>query len=147
MLTNIRAKQLALEKSQAGYSGAYFSLRMVSTADRRGFGKVTDGPWTTFAAKIIREAQATVVPFYFHGCNSRPFHVASHLAQPLRTALLLHEAANKFGKSVRVEVGAPLPWEQLQAVGGRSQLTEYLYNQVQALAAPVTPVVEVAAAS
>jgi putative hemolysin len=147
VLTNIRAKQLALENLKQDIPVLIFPSGMVSTADRRGFGKVTDGPWTTFAAKIIREAQATVVPFYFHGCNSRPFHVASHLAQPLRTALLLHEAANKFGKSVRVEVGAPLPWEQLQAVGGRSQLTEYLYNQVQALAAPVTPVVEVAAAS
>jgi len=144
--TNIRSKQLALENLKRDVPVLIFPSGMVSTADRRGFGKVTDGPWTTFAAKIIREAGATVVPVYFHGCNSRPFHVASHLAQPLRTALLLHEAANKFGKSVRVEIGAPLPWEQLQAVGGRSQLTRFLYDQVQALAIPAAPVAEVAAA-
>lgn len=144
--TNIRSKQLALENLKRDVPVLIFPSGMVSTADKGGFGKVTDGPWTTFAAKIIREANATVVPFYFHGCNSRPFHVVSHLAQPLRTALLLHEAANKFGKPVRVEIGAPLSWESLQAVGDRAELTRYLYNQVQALATPASPAAEVAAA-
>ncbi|MGA0451087.1 MAG: hypothetical protein ACO3NC_08310, partial [Pseudohongiellaceae bacterium] len=90
-------------------------------------------PWTTFAAKIIREAEATVIPVFFHGTNSRKFHVASHLAEPLRMALLIHEALRKSGESVKVEIGAPIAWETLAGQGGRTQLTDYLYQQVQKL--------------
>ena len=131
--TNIRSKQLALQCLSADIPVLTFPSGMVSTADRLGFGKVVDGPWTTFAAKIIKEARATVLPVYFHGQNSRKFHVASHIAEPLRMALLIHEALNKFGKTLRVEVGEPLGWEQLESAGGRKQLTDFLYGEVQKL--------------
>ena len=55
------------------------------------------------------------------------------LAEPLRMALLIHEALRKFGESVKVEIGAPIWWETLSGQGGRSQLTYYLYRQVQKL--------------
>ena len=48
-------------------------------------------------------------------------------------ALLIHEALRKFGESVKVEIGAPIWWETLAGQGGRSQLTYYLYQQVQKL--------------
>ena len=86
---------------------------MVSTAGGFGFGPVTDAPWTTFAAKVIREAEANVVPVFFHGANSRKFHVASHFAEPLRMALLIHEELRKSGEPVKVEIGAPIWWETL----------------------------------
>lgn len=131
--TNIRSKQLALEYLSQDIPVLIFPSGMVSTADKFGFGSVQDAPWTTFAAKIIREAKATVVPIYFHGCNSRKFHVASHIAEPLRMALLVHEALRQFGHSVQVEIGNPIPWDQLQEKGGRAALTNFLYHQVQAL--------------
>ena len=110
-----------------------FPSGTVSTANKFGFGSVQDAPWTTFAAKIIREARATVVPIFFHGQNSRKFHVASHIAEPLRMAMLVHEALKKFGQTVKIEIGEPLKWEQLEDKGSRRQLTDYLYYQVQAL--------------
>lgn len=131
--TNIRSKQLALEYLSQDIPVLIFPSGMVSTASKLGFGPVSDGPWTTFAAKIIRDAKATVVPFYFHGQNSRKFHVASYIAEPLRMALLVHEALKKFGETVRVEIGDPISWEVLQGQGGRSELTSYLYGQVQEL--------------
>lgn len=131
--TNIRSKQLALEYLSRDIPVLIFPSGMVSTADRFGFGSVVDGPWTTFAAKIIREAEATVVPLYFHGQNSRKFHLASHIAEPLRMALLVHEALRMFGRTMRVEIGPALSWQELQAQGGRSALTQYLYQQVQML--------------
>ncbi len=132
--TNIRSKQLALEHLNNDIPVLIFPSGMVSTADSLGFGQVRDAPWTTFAAKIIREAQATVVPIFFHGRNSRKFHVASHIAEPLRMALLVHEALKKFGQTVRVEIGQPIAWDVLAQQGGRQQLTEFLYAKVQALA-------------
>lgn len=131
--TNIRSKQLALQYLSRDIPVLIFPSGMVSTADRFGFGDVVDGPWTTFAAKIIREANATVVPVYFHGCNSRKFHVASHIAEPLRMALLVHEALRMFGQEVRLEIGAPIPWGELEHLGGRAALTTHLYQRVQDL--------------
>ena len=131
--TNIRSKQLALEFLSQDIPVLIFPSGMVSTADKFGFGTVIDAPWTTFAAKIIREARATVVPIFFHGQNSRKFHVASHIGEPFRMAMLVHEAINKFGKTVEIEIGEPLTWERLADRGGRQQLTDYLYQQVQSL--------------
>ncbi len=131
--TNIRSKQLALQHLSRDIPVLIFPSGMVSTANKFGFGQVIDAPWTTFAAKIIREANATVVPVFFHGRNSRKFHVASHIAEPLRMALLVHEALKKFGETVRVEIGKPIPWDELENRGSRSELTQFLYQQVQAL--------------
>ena len=131
--TNIRSKQLALEFLSQDIPVLIFPSGMVSTADKFGFGTVREAPWTTFAAKIIREARATVVPIFFHGQNSRKFHVASHIGEPFRMAMLVHEAINKFGKTVEIEIGEPLTWECLADRGGRQQLTDYLYQQVQSL--------------
>ena len=131
--TNIRSKQLALEFLSQDIPVLIFPSGMVSTADKFGFGTVRDAPWTTFAAKIIREAGATVVPIFFHGQNSRKFHVASHIGEPFRMAMLVHEAINKFGKTVEIEIGEPLTWAHLADRGGRQQLTDYLYQQVQSL--------------
>ncbi len=131
--TNIRSKQLALESLSRGVPVLIFPSGMVATAGRLGFGPVEEPPWTTFAAKIIRKARAAVVPFHFHGRNSRLFHVASHIAEPMRRALLVREALNKFGRRVRVEIGAPIPWETLERQDGRAGLTDCLRRRVREL--------------
>jgi putative hemolysin len=106
---------------------------MVSTADKLGFGAVSDAPWTTFAAKIAREAGATVLPIFFHGQNSRKFHVASHIAEPLRMALLVHEALNKFGETIDITIGDPITPKAMEPHRTRQELTRFLYDQVQLL--------------
>jgi putative hemolysin len=131
--TNIRSKQLALEYLGQDIPVLIFPSGMVSTADKFGFGKVKDAPWTTFAAKIIRDAEATVVPIHFHGQNSRVFHIASHIAEPLRMALLVSEALKKFGTRVQVQIGSPLPYSQLSKYTSRQALTSHLYSIVHQL--------------
>ena len=131
--TNIRSKQLALEYLSQDIPVLIFPSGTVSTANKFGFGEIEDAPWTTFAAKIIREAEATVVPIHFHGRNSRLFHVASHVAEPLRMALLVSEALKKFGKTVEVDIGDPIPFEELSTHESRKALTDFLYGTVRDL--------------
>lgn len=131
--TNIRSKQLALEHLSQDIPVLIFPSGMVSTAGKFGFGDVEDAPWTTFAAKIIRDARATVVPIHFHGRNSRLFHIASHIAEPLRMALLVSEALKKFGKTLKVDIGDPIPFETLSSHESRKALTDYLYGAVRDL--------------
>lgn len=131
--TNIRSKNLAIENLSNGVPVLIFPSGMVSTAKKMGFGSVKDGPWTTFAAKLVRESKATVVPVYFHGQNSRKFHIASHVAEPLRMGMLMHEATNKFGRKVEVTIGEPILWSSIEDIKGRQQLTDVLYEKVQSL--------------
>jgi putative hemolysin len=128
--TNIRSKQLALECLSNNIPLLIFPSGMVSTAKKLGFGKVQDGEWTTFAAKLVRESQATVLPIFFHGRNSRKFHIMSHIAEPFRMGLLLHEALNKFGRELDVSIGEPLFWSEKLESMDRKQLTQHLYQIV-----------------
>jgi hypothetical protein len=130
---NIRTKRMAQECLKEDIPLLIFPSGFVSTADRKGFGKVVDAPWTTFAAKLIRDSQATVVPVYFEGQNSRLFHVASHISEPLRMALLLNEASNKFGTEVSAHIRDHLSWAELEGVGNRQELTNFLYRKVNGL--------------
>lgn len=133
MKTNIRTKQLALEAISDNIPLLIFPSGMVSTANKLGFGSVKDAPWTTFAAKLVKQSRATVVPIYFHGRNSRKFHIVSHIGGPLRTGMLMHEALNKFGRSIEVAIGEPIPAQQLQQFTHRQELTDVLYSKVQNL--------------
>lgn len=139
MKTNIRSKQLALQSLANNIPVLIFPSGMVSTAGRFGLGRVYDGPWTTFAAKLVREAKATVLPVYFHGQNSRKFHIASHIAEPLRMGMLMHEALIKFNGEVAVTIGRPLEWSHLACHADRRALTTALYDQVQGLASGIPP--------
>ena len=74
------------------------------------------------------------MPVYFPGRNRRAFHLASHIAEPLRMALLLSEAGI-------VSANHWTPWSAIHLAGrlccqcdNRQSLTDYLYDQVQSLA-------------
>lgn len=126
--TNIRSKKAAERALGADIPVLIFPAGGVSTRSRFGFGPLADLPWTTFAAKLILRTRATVVPCFFHGENSRLFHIASHVAAPLRLALLLHEVRRRQGQPVHVTIGKPMPFEALDSGLGRSALTEHLHQ-------------------
>ncbi|MEM7218300.1 MAG: lysophospholipid acyltransferase family protein [Pseudomonadota bacterium] len=131
--TNIASKRVALDTLREDIPVLIFPAGGVSTLDRFGFGELHDLPWTTFAAKLIQQSNATVVPCFFHGRNSRLFHVLSHVSEPLRLALLVHEIRNKFGTRLRVDIGDPIGPEALQAYPNRRALTDALHDIVWAL--------------
>ena len=134
--TNIASKRQAKACLEQGIPVLIFPSGFVSTACKFGLGSVTDAPWSTFAAKLVRDARATVIPVHFHGQNSRIFHIASHIALPLRMALLVNEALNKFNKPVSLTIGDPVVWEEMACLNGRQALTDFLYEKVQSISAP-----------
>jgi putative hemolysin len=90
------------------------------------FGKAQDLEWKRFTAKVIQQTQATVVPIYVHGQNSRLFQLASRIHLQLRLSLLLHEIRNKIGKTVRVTIGDPIAYETLSQAADRNGMLTYL---------------------
>lgn len=85
------------------------------SSPRRVFGRPMDPVWGTFSARMISKSNATVVPVFFDGYNSRRFHVAGRLNRTMRTALLVNEFKRRINKPVEIVVGEPLDRDQLDA--------------------------------
>ena len=64
---------------------------------------------------MISKSNATVVPIYFEGQNSRMFQFASHLHSTLRLGLLIKEFRKRVDRPVRLAVGNPIDPAQLDA--------------------------------
>jgi putative hemolysin len=77
---------------------------------------ITDPPWNTTAARLIRMSGAPVVPMYFGGANSALFQLAGIVHPKLRTLLLPHELGNKLGARVAIRLGQPLAPAKLAAL-------------------------------
>lgn len=70
---------------------------------------ILDREWNESALKFIKKAEVPVVPIYFHGTNSRFFHILGKIHPLLRTAKLPSELFNKKNKPIVVRIGKPIP--------------------------------------
>lgn len=83
------------------------------------FGKATDLEWRSGVSKIIHGSQATVVPVFFEGQNSRLFQIVGLLFRGLKTArslLLGRELLRKMNKPTQVKIGSFIPYSTLKGL-------------------------------
>lgn len=106
--TNIETRKQAVEWLLSGKSLGVFPAGGVATAQKPFTGPALESPWHPFTAKLAALPGVRVVPVYFHGCNSRLFHIASHIAYPLRISLLFRETMGMRGRTVQATIGEPL---------------------------------------
>ncbi len=104
---NLATRKTALSYLGQGGAIGIFPGGTVSTAPRP-FARPLDPRWRSFTAKLIAKTNATVVPVYFDGANSRLFQIASHLNYTLRMSLLINEFRRARKEPVRLVVGEPL---------------------------------------
>lgn len=87
---------------------ALFPSGQVATA-RTPFGPAVEAEWNPFTAKLIRRSNATVVPVYFPGQNSRLYQFAAMTSPVLRQGMLLHEVVHALDKPQAPVIGRPIP--------------------------------------
>ncbi len=133
MHTNLESRKLAIEKLKSGKALAIFPAGGVATAPKL-WGKAQDLSWKRFVARAIQESQATVVPIFFYGQNSRLYQVASKLSAALRLCLFLHEAKNKIGRQINIKIGQPITYDQLKEIKNRQTLIDFLRDKTFELA-------------
>ncbi len=107
MKLNLNTRAKSLEYLAQGGAIGVFPGGTVSTANRP-FGAAMDPGWRNFTAKMIQKSDATVVPIFFDGSNSRLFQLASHLHETLRLGLLIKEFRARIEKPVDLVVGTPI---------------------------------------
>ncbi|MER8410863.1 GNAT family N-acetyltransferase [Mesorhizobium sp. M7A.F.Ca.US.010.02.1.1] len=147
---NMAVRHEAVRLLKEGVTIVVFPAGGVATAPK-GFGRARDLPWKMFAARLVQEAKASVIPMHFSGQNGRLFHLVSgpmNMAESdgrvakfigkasvtLRTSLLIHEFARLSGKAIDVRVGKMLSWSELEPLRDRKALLDRLYRGVFDLA-------------
>ena len=133
--TNLASRAAARAQLAHGGAVVVFPAGAISTApDRLGRMPAVDWPWQPFVAQLIQKSAATVAPIWFGGQNSRLFQIASHLSYTLRISLIFHEVRARIGTALPVEIGAPIPFEELAHIKDRQALANELRARVYALA-------------
>jgi|HubBroStandDraft_6_1064221.scaffolds.fasta_scaffold123834_2 putative hemolysin len=131
--TNLESRKLARRLLQEGVTIVVFPAGGVATAGHPA-GEAEELPWKAFTARLIQQAQAAVLPVYFEGQNSLLFHLVSRYSRTIRLALMVSELQNFVGITVKVHVGALVPFTDLAWKGDRQRLTLELYSRVHQLA-------------
>ncbi|MCF1710131.1 lysophospholipid acyltransferase family protein [Tabrizicola sp. J26] len=110
---NLQTRAEAFRYLAQGGAIGVFPGGTVSTS-ARPFSRPMDPGWRNFTAKMIAKSDATVVPVYFAGHNSRLFQLASHIHSNLRLGLLIKEFRARVDEPVRVVIGQPIAAAELQ---------------------------------
>ncbi|MFN4158812.1 MAG: lysophospholipid acyltransferase family protein [Gemmobacter sp.] len=130
---NLNTRAAALSYLGAGGAIGVFPGGTVSTA-AKPFSQPMDPGWRNFTAKMIAKSDATVVPIFFTGHNSRLFQIASHLHTTLRLGLLIKEFKSRIDEPVRVVIGDPIASTRLDPLKSDPRaMMDFLRRETYAL--------------
>lgn len=130
---NLETRKNALNYLNEGGAIGVFPGGTVSTS-AKPFSRPMDPGWRSFTAKMVAKSNATVVPIYFDGHNSRMFQLASHLHYTLRMGLLIKEFRARVGTPVRVVIGQPIdPTEIAKRSKDTREMMDFLRKSTYAL--------------
>lgn len=131
---NLRSRREAREHLRAGGSIVVFPGGTVSNKERFfGSAAAVDPDWQPFTSHLIRTSRASVAPMFFVGQNSALFQFISHFSPTLRLGLLFNEVRRLRRRSLRVEIGQIIPFEELSQLGSRVELANHLRSVTYAL--------------
>ncbi len=124
----------AIKHLRDGYPLGIFPAGEVSTYKE---GKlVVDKPWEVAAMKLIKKAEVSVVPIYFHAKNSKLFYRLAKLSDTLRTAKLPSELLTQKERIIRVRIGNPIRLKDQEEHKSLESYTEFLRKKTYMLSNP-----------
>ena len=126
---------------EEGFKGDYHLLMFpAGLCSRRRNGEIHDLPWKkTFITKSI-ENHRDVVPIYFEGRNSDFFYRLSNFCdryiKKVNIAMLFlpDEMYKNTGKTFRVKIGKPIPWQTFDKSKTAMEWAEFVENEVYKIA-------------
>ncbi len=124
--TNLSTRKAARDLLKNGGAIAVFPAGGVSTIPTWKDRVAQDTAWQTFIAGLIQSSEATVVPIFFEGQNSRMFQMASLVSPTLRLAMFFKEVADKIGWTIGVKIGDAIPFEKIAPIKNRADLCHEL---------------------
>ncbi|TBR37714.1 lysophospholipid acyltransferase family protein [Marinomonas agarivorans] len=102
-----------------------FPAGEVSTYDKKS-GLLQDKQWNRLVGKLVQNHQASCLPVFIGGANSKTFYFAGRIHPLLRTLLLGRELLNKKGKNISVTGGSLIASNELKKLNNAYEITNYL---------------------
>lgn len=122
----------ALRYVSEGHVVALFPAGEVSTYQSDS-NLIIDREWQEQLIRAVKMAGVPVVPVYFHGTNSRWYHILGRIHPLLRTARLGSELINKRHKVIRIRIGKPVSVKEQAEFNDTARLGRYLRARTYSL--------------
>lgn len=122
----------AMNHVREGHGLALFPAGEVSTYQSES-GLITDREWQEPVLREVRMSEVPVIPVYFHGTNSRWFHILGRIHPLLSTAKLGSEFINKRHKVIRVRIGRAISPAEQAGLGDTARYGRYLRARTYSL--------------
>ena len=119
-----------------GHVVALFPAGEVSTY-QSDTNLIIDREWQEHILMAIRMAEVPVIPVYFHGTNSRWFHILGRIHPLLRTASLGSELINKRHKLLKVRIGKPVTVKEQAEFSDPARFGRYLRARTYSLGSAI----------
>jgi putative hemolysin len=129
---NYRPLREAIQWINQGGVLAVFPAGEVSHLQVRRIA-IADPPWNQKITRMVRKAEAPVLPVYFRGSNGLVFQMLGLVHRRMRTALLVREMLNKRDRTLEVRIGNLVPPQRLWDFATDSQATDYLRRRTYLL--------------
>ncbi len=128
----------ALRFVSEGHVVALFPAGEVSTYQSDS-NLISDREWQEQVLRAVRTAEVPVIPVYFHGTNSRWYHILGRIHPLLSTARLGPELINKRHKVIRVRIGKPVSVKEQAGLGDLARYGRYLRARTYSLGSALEP--------
>ncbi|MCB2174046.1 lysophospholipid acyltransferase family protein [bacterium] len=77
---------------------------------------IKDGPWQHGFLSLAERAKAPILPIHIAARNSGPFYLASTLAKPLSTLMLVGQMFYQREKQIKITIGSLIPYRAYRAL-------------------------------
>lgn len=134
-IKNMNGIRAALAHIEEGHPIGFFPAGGVSSYDRKK-KKVCDHKWALNIMRLIRKAEAPVLPVYFAFKNSELFYRMGSINWKLRSLRIPAELFNKCGKTLDVYIGELVSVQEIQQITSDRELANFLYDRTYQAANP-----------
>ena len=111
---SLEMRRRAMEHLENGGVIVLFPSGKVASSETM-FGKVVEGDWNPFTAKLIQKSGADVLPVFFPGSNSRIYQIANQISATLRQGLLIYEVVHAMNKPQKPLIGKIIKQEEISS--------------------------------
>ena len=122
----------AIDHVREGHALALFPAGEVSTYQAES-GLIIDREWQEPVLMAVRSAGVPVIPVYFHGTNSRWFHILDRIHPLLGTAGLGPELIKKRHRIIKVRMGQAVTVKEQAGFGDVARFGRYLRARTYSL--------------